>query len=76
MVAINRMLMTKDEAKKALENGELVTHIFFGPAEFIRQNRAGQILSAIEQEHSRFWKNKQDKCWDDGWSVYQKPKDK
>lgn len=64
--------MTKDEALKAMENGEKITHICFSKDEWMKKG----CLSDIEFEdgcwcsNEDFWVRRTGEGWQSGWSIY------
>lgn len=65
--------MTKQEALNALADGELLTHIYFDPHEFIREE-AGYYFDEKNNRMNiqQFWDWRTSKSWDNGWSIFNK----
>ena len=66
--------MTKDEAIKAISDGEIVTHRFFSPEEWMRKHAIGyEFEDGCLCSELEFWSFRDDKSWLDGWSIHESP---
>ena len=64
--------MTKDDAIKAMQAGEKVTHNHFTPDEWMRINNVGryEFEDNATCTASSFWEFRPDDSWQCGWKVF------
>ncbi len=65
---ITHKTMTKEEAKKELENGAKITHRLFSASEYVYIEN-GRIIDEDGYVMHDFWKYREGKSFDDGWEV-------
>lgn len=62
--------MTREEAYKAMKNGEKITHQYFSSNEYYEM-KGSQILAEDGVNHTTiFWSQEQNNWRNDGWSKY------
>lgn len=64
--------MTKEEAKNSLEQGKVLTHLYFEKYEWVKKNASGkyEFEDGATIDPDLFWKDRQSDGWDDEWSLY------
>ena len=65
--------MTKEEAIKAMKQGQRVTHKYFSPNEWVTINKSGEYLfeDGYTISEQQFWKLRSSNEWETGWSIKQ-----
>ncbi len=65
--------MTKQEAKAHISGGQMVTHKYMEPDEYVeKDNVTGwyKLSGKYSVEASMFWADRRGWQWDDGWEIY------
>jgi len=64
-------MVTKEEAKQALLDGERVTHRLFTDDEWVKQNGHWCVYEdGVTTSANGFWLNKDDSWWGNDWSIF------
>lgn len=63
--------MTKEEAKQAMRNGELITHRFFQDGQYITMKHDKIITSEGRKiRYEDFYFDRQGEYWEDGYEIF------
>jgi hypothetical protein len=63
--------MTKENAIKALMEGNKITHRWFSPDEWVSMEGNEIVLEdGVRCDEYEFWRWRTDPSWDIGWEIY------
>lgn len=66
------MTMTREQAIKAMRNGQKVTHRYFTSEEWATEENGEVVLEdGVRCSPSEFWRDRMTSLFEDGWALFQ-----
>lgn len=66
--------MNRNEAINELNRGEILTHIYFDPHEFVKKvsdnNYQYEFEDGCRIDSELFWRDRSGSNWDNDWSIF------